>query len=141
MNNSPKNDMCWKCTHPQAVKYVDTFVSSSEHICRNVALHHLLSSWSSAVNGLHQYESKHLAKSVPICWMAWLWVHFQYIFTFGLPNPLKEQFTKIAPFTYLISSVKNQRRCFKIFNTMMLIFAITEMHIKAVNETPAYFMQ
>ncbi len=32
----------WKCTHPQAIQDVDEFVSSSEHIWRNVALHHLL---------------------------------------------------------------------------------------------------
>ncbi len=35
-------------------------VSSSEQIWRNLALHNLLTSGSSAVNGCHQNESKHL---------------------------------------------------------------------------------
>ncbi len=39
------------------IKYVDEFVSSSEQIWRNVALHHLLTSESSAVNGCRQNES------------------------------------------------------------------------------------
>ncbi len=42
---------CWKLTRP-----VDEFVSSSIFL-RNVALHHLLSNGSSAVNGCHQNES------------------------------------------------------------------------------------
>ncbi len=32
----------WKYTQPQAIQDVDEFVSSSEQIWRNVALHHLL---------------------------------------------------------------------------------------------------
>ncbi len=32
----------WKYTHPLAIQDVDEFVSSSEQIWRNVALHHLL---------------------------------------------------------------------------------------------------
>ncbi len=44
-------NICWKLTRP-----VDEFVSSSIFL-RNVALHHLLSNGSSAVNGCHQNES------------------------------------------------------------------------------------
>ncbi len=36
---------------------IDEFVSSSEQICINVALHHLLTNGSSAVNGCRQNES------------------------------------------------------------------------------------
>ncbi len=36
---------------------VDEFVSSSEQILRNLALHYLLTSESSAVNGCRQNES------------------------------------------------------------------------------------
>ncbi len=43
---------CWKCTHPQAIRDVDEFVSSSEQICMSLALHHLLTNESSAVNYL-----------------------------------------------------------------------------------------
>ncbi len=39
------------------IQDVDEFVSSSEQIWRNVALHHLLTSWSSVVNGCRQNES------------------------------------------------------------------------------------
>ncbi len=46
-----------KCPHPRAIQDVDEFVSSSEQICRNVALHHLLTNRSSAVNGCRQNES------------------------------------------------------------------------------------
>ncbi len=38
------------CTHPQAIQDVDDIVCPSEQIWRNVALHHLLTSGSSAVN-------------------------------------------------------------------------------------------
>ncbi len=43
--------------NPQAIQDVDEFVSSSEQIWRNVALHHLLTNESSAVNGCRQNES------------------------------------------------------------------------------------
>ncbi len=48
--------ICIKCTHPQLIQ--DEFVSSSEQIWRNVALHHLLSNGFSAVNGCRQIESQ-----------------------------------------------------------------------------------
>ncbi len=53
----PKIKLFWKCTHSQAFQDVDEFASSSEQIWRNVALHHLLSNRSSAVNGCRQNES------------------------------------------------------------------------------------
>ncbi len=43
---------------PNAIQDVDEFVSSSEQIWRNLALHHLLSNGSSTVNGCRQNESK-----------------------------------------------------------------------------------
>ncbi len=48
----PKFKICQKCT-----PFKFPFVSSSEQIRRNVALHHLLTNRSSAVNGCHQNES------------------------------------------------------------------------------------
>ncbi len=39
-----------KCSYPQAIQYVNKFVSSLEQIWRNVALHHMLSSGFSTVN-------------------------------------------------------------------------------------------
>ncbi len=42
--------ICWQFTHPQAIQDLDEFVS-------NLALHLLLSSESSAVNGCRQNES------------------------------------------------------------------------------------
>ncbi len=53
----PKMNICWQCTHPQAIQDEDEFVSSWEQIWRNVALHHLLTNGSSAVNGCRQNES------------------------------------------------------------------------------------
>uniref|UniRef100_A0A8C2IY86 Uncharacterized protein n=1 Tax=Cyprinus carpio TaxID=7962 RepID=A0A8C2IY86_CYPCA len=50
ITNKIKN--CQKFTHPQAIQDVNEFVSSSEQICRNLALHHLLTIGSSAVNEL-----------------------------------------------------------------------------------------
>ncbi len=47
----PEMKTSWKCTRPKAIQDVDEFVSSSEQIWRNVALHHLLTSGASAVNG------------------------------------------------------------------------------------------
>ncbi len=44
-------------THPQAIEDVDEFVTSSEQIWKNLALHHLLTNGSSAVNGCHQNAS------------------------------------------------------------------------------------
>ncbi len=49
--------ICCIFTRPQAIQDVDEFVSSSEQIWRNVALHHLLTNGSSAVNGCRQNES------------------------------------------------------------------------------------
>ncbi len=46
----PKMCICWKFTHPQNIQDVDEFAW-------NVALHHLLTSGSSAVNGCRQNES------------------------------------------------------------------------------------
>uniref|UniRef100_A0A671MR80 Voltage-dependent L-type calcium channel subunit beta-4-like n=1 Tax=Sinocyclocheilus anshuiensis TaxID=1608454 RepID=A0A671MR80_9TELE len=43
--------ICRTFAHPQAIKDVDEFISSTEWIWRNLALHHLLSNESSAVNG------------------------------------------------------------------------------------------
>ncbi len=54
----PKINICWKCTHPQAIRNVEEFGSSWEQIWRNVALHHLLINRTSAVNGCRQKESK-----------------------------------------------------------------------------------
>ncbi len=48
---------CCKLTHPQAIQAVYEFVSSSEQIWRNVALHHLLIDESSEVNGCRQNET------------------------------------------------------------------------------------
>ncbi len=53
----PKMNISWKCTRPQAIKDVDEFISSSGQIWRNVALNHLLSNVSPAVNGCRQNES------------------------------------------------------------------------------------
>ncbi len=39
------------------IQDIDEFVSSSEQIWRNVALHHLLTNGSSAVNGCRQNET------------------------------------------------------------------------------------
>ncbi len=46
-----------KCTYSLVIQEVAEFVSSSEQIWRNVALHHLLTSGSSGVNGCRQNES------------------------------------------------------------------------------------
>ncbi len=54
----PKINICWKCTHPQAIRNVEEFGSSWEQIWRNVVLHHLLINRTSAVNGCRQKESK-----------------------------------------------------------------------------------
>ncbi len=53
----PKKKICWKSTRPQAIKDVDESVSSSEHIWRNLALRHLFTNGSTAVNGCRQNES------------------------------------------------------------------------------------
>ncbi len=45
----------------KAIQDVDEFVSSSEQIWRNLALHHLLTNGSSAVNGCRQNESPNRA--------------------------------------------------------------------------------
>ncbi len=48
--------ICWNFPHFKAIQDVDEFVLS-EQIWRNVALHHLLTSGSSAVNGCRRNES------------------------------------------------------------------------------------
>ncbi len=53
----PNLKICWKCTNPQTIQDVDECVSSSEYIWRNLALEHLLTNGSSAVNGCRQNES------------------------------------------------------------------------------------
>ncbi len=52
----PSMKIHWTFMHRQAIQGVDEFVSSSEQIWRNVALHHLFTNGSSAVNGCHQNE-------------------------------------------------------------------------------------
>ncbi len=54
---NPKMKFGWKCTQPHAIYDLDEFVSSSEQIWRNLALHHQLIIASSAVNGCRQNES------------------------------------------------------------------------------------
>ncbi len=49
--------ICWEYTHSQAIQHVDEFIYLLEQIWRNVALHHLLTNGSSAVNGCRQNES------------------------------------------------------------------------------------
>ncbi len=50
-------NICWKYTHFQAIQDENEFISLSEQIWRNLALHHLLTNGSSAVNGCRQNES------------------------------------------------------------------------------------
>ncbi len=45
---------CWNDTHSHDIQDVDVW---SEEILRNLALHHLLTNGSSAVNGCRQNES------------------------------------------------------------------------------------
>ncbi len=52
----PTLEICWKYTRPQAIEDVK-FVSSTELIWRNLALHHLFTNGSSAVSGCRQNES------------------------------------------------------------------------------------
>ncbi len=54
----------WNFTHPQPIQDLDEFVSSSEQIWRNLALYHLLTKGSSAVNGCHLNKSKQLMKTI-----------------------------------------------------------------------------
>ncbi len=53
----PNMKLCWKCTRPQTIQDVNEFASWLEQIWRNVALHHLLNSRPSAVNGCRQNKS------------------------------------------------------------------------------------
>ncbi len=46
----------WKCTHPQDIQNVDEFISLSVQIWRYLALNHLFTNGSSAVNGCRQNE-------------------------------------------------------------------------------------
>ncbi len=64
----PKTEKCWKFI--QAMPDVDEFVSSSEQIWRNLALHHLFTSGSSTVNGSRQNE-KHENISSPYINVLW----------------------------------------------------------------------
>ncbi len=58
-------EICLKSTHSQAIQDVDEFISSSEQIWKNLALYHLLTNGSSAVNGCRQNESaKQLIKTL-----------------------------------------------------------------------------
>ncbi len=71
-----KRKISWKCTPSQAIRDVDEFVYSSEQIWRNSALHHLLTSVSSAVNGCRQNEFVNCAWSVHIS----LLIMIRYLF-------------------------------------------------------------
>ncbi len=53
----PKFKIYWKCIHPQVIQELDELLSVSEQIWGNLALHHLLASLSSAVNGCRQNDS------------------------------------------------------------------------------------
>ncbi len=53
----PKMKILRKCTRPRAIQDLDEFISSSKQILRNLALHHLLTNGSSAVNGCRQNKS------------------------------------------------------------------------------------
>ncbi len=57
----PKMKLGWKFTHPQTIQDVDVVFFSLEPVWRNLALHHLKTKWSSAVNGCRQNESQN-------CW-------------------------------------------------------------------------
>ncbi len=52
----PKMKIIWQLAE-KAIQDADEFVYSSEQIWRNVAIHHLLSNGSSAVNGCRQNKS------------------------------------------------------------------------------------
>ncbi len=57
ISSHKKKKICRKYTQSQVIQDVGEFVSSSEQIWRNVALHQLLTNGSFAVNGFHQNES------------------------------------------------------------------------------------
>ncbi len=89
---------------PNAIQYVDEFVSSSEQIWRNLALHHLLSSGSSTVNGCRQNESKrnitiihkwaylhYSSPSINVWWSEMMHVCVKHIYHWGF---LKGSFTQ-----------------------------------------------
>ncbi len=59
-------NICWKCTHPQAIQDENEFVSSSERIWRNLALHKLLTNGSSAVNGAIRIRVQTADKNITI---------------------------------------------------------------------------
>ncbi len=63
--SSHQNEDCWTLTHSQTIQHED-FVSSSEQIWRNLALHHLLTNGPSAVNGCRQNESQTADKNIKI---------------------------------------------------------------------------
>ncbi len=52
-----KMKISWTCAHPQVIQKVDEYISSSEQVWRNLALHHLVTNGSSSVNGCRQNES------------------------------------------------------------------------------------
>ncbi len=58
-----KKMLKWIVQPVYSIQDADEFVSSSEQIWRNVALHHLLTNGSSALNGCRQNESKQLIKT------------------------------------------------------------------------------
>ncbi len=83
-----KMKVCWKCTHPRPSKMSRSLYFSSEQICINVALHHLLTNGSSAVNGCRQnlkWVSKQLIKHHNIravlncflCERCLIWAYFR----------------------------------------------------------------
>ncbi len=54
----PKTKICWKIIHAIAIQHADEFVSSLKEIwTKKIALHHLFTNGSSAVNGCRQNES------------------------------------------------------------------------------------
>ncbi len=51
-------NICWKCAHPQAIQDVDEFFYFIGIDLEKLALHHLLTNGSIAVNGCRQNASK-----------------------------------------------------------------------------------
>ncbi len=63
----PKMKSCWEFTHPQTIQDVDEFVSSSEQILRNLALHHLITlQWMGAVTMRVQTADKSITIMTPV---------------------------------------------------------------------------
>ncbi len=72
----------WKISHPHAIQ--DEFVSSWELIWRNVALHHLLTNGSSAVNGCRQT----LIAGLEWCGLLVDYCDFYQLFGLNLTAPI-----------------------------------------------------